>query len=492
MLDKTRVAQVHRRFIEAGQGHVLHFWDSLSHQEQESFLAQLESIDPHVLNSIFDHAMAALRNKSYFSNLSPIEPESVRSVTTASTEELQTWERLGLEAIEQQHVAVLLMAGGQGTRLGSDLPKGCFQGLGLPSHKTLFQIQAERILKLQRLAMERRAKETGRPNQNEVIIPWIIMTSQSTRVATEAFLKDNAYFGLDPRHVMFFDQGILPCFDNHGKLLLDHRNMLATSPNGNGGLYWALYKEGILDELERRGVQYVHSFSVDNILTKIADPIGIGYAIQTQADVMAKVVPKLMPEEPLGVICRLGDKIKVVEYSELDPSLAALKDSKTGELVYNAGYICNQVCSLKFLKRLPEILEAEEQDVLTHHVARKKVPFVDTSRLSKDGLEQRTVPDEPNGVKLEMFVFDVFPLAERFTCLEVPRSEEFSPVKNAKGLDSPETARRHLEKLHIQWIEQAGGRVVRANKQPADGGEEEKELLGFEISPALSLAGEGL
>ncbi|KAG0266697.1 UDP-N-acetylglucosamine pyrophosphorylase [Actinomortierella ambigua] len=499
MLDKARVDRVHRQFEEAGQGHILYFWDSLSLAEQESFLEQLESIDPNVLNSILDHAMAASRNKSYFNNLTPLESESVRSVSKATREELQTWERLGLEAIEHQHVAVLLMAGGQGTRLGSKLPKGCFQGLGLPSRKTLFQIQAERILKLQQLATELLAKDTGRPQPKTIVVPWIIMTSQATRRVTESFLKDNAYFGLDPQHVIFFDQGVIPCFDSHGKLLLHSKHMLATAPNGNGGLYWALHKEGILDELERRGVQYVHSFSVDNILTKIADPVGIGYAIQTQADVMAKVVPKRMPEEPLGVICRLAGKIKVVEYSELDPSLAALQDPQTGELVYNAGYICNQVCSLKFLRRLPKILEDREQNILTHHVAWKKIPFVDTNNHHPQGApEHLTVPDRPNGVKLEMFVFDVFPLAERFSCLQVPRSEEFSPVKNARGLDSPETARRDLEKLHVRWIEQAGGRVVRGNvvqsEERMNRTEDnlEEEPLGFELSPAISLAGEGL
>ncbi|KAF9978208.1 UDP-N-acetylglucosamine pyrophosphorylase [Actinomortierella ambigua] len=469
MLDKARVDRVHQKFTEAGQGHVLYFWDSLSLAEQESFLDQLEAIDPNVLNTIFEHAMTASRNKSYFNNLTPVEPESVRSVSTATREELQTWERLGLEAIERQH------------------------------------IQAERILKLQQLATELLAKDTGRPQPKTIVVPWIIMTSQATRKETERFLKDNAYFGLDPQHVIFFDQGVVPCFDSNGKFLLHNKHLLATAPNGNGGLYWALHKEGVLDELERRGVQYVHSFSVDNILTKIADPVAIGYAIQTQADVMAKVVPKRTPDEPLGVICRLEGKIKVVEYTELDPSLAGLQDPQTGELLYNTGYICNQVCSLKFLRRLPKILEDKTQNVLTHHLAWKKIPFIDISNQPpKDAPERLTIPSCPNGVKLEMFIFDVFPLAERFSCLQVRRFEEFSPVKNSKGLDSPFTARRDLERLHVQWIERAGGRVVRADgvqgeKQTAqakdtlaNNEEHEEPPLGFEVSPAISLAGEGL
>lgn len=489
-LDTARVAAVRQRYTTAGQDHVFAFWHEFTQQEQEQFLLQLESLDPVALNSVYAQAIAASKNSSIFNDLAPLDKAEVKSTLTATQQEKDLWYSLGLEAIGDNQVAVVLLAGGQGTRLGSLLPKGCYRNLGLPSHKTLFQVQAERIQKLQDLARIHKAKTTKQPVDAipPVVIPWCIMTSGPTRHHTEEFLKEHNYFGLSVDNIIIFEQGVIPCFDQRGKFLLNQKNMIATSPNGNGGLYWAMHKEGVLDELEKRGIRFAHSYSVDNILIKVGDPIAIGHALQEGADVTAKVMPKTMATEPLGVICRLAGKIKVVEYSEMDPKLAALVDPHTGEFVYRAGNICNQICSLKFLQKVPEVLKDKDQDLLIYHLASKKIPYVDL----KTG--HRISPDQPNGVKLELFVFDVFPLAERFACLEVERSREFSPMKNANGLDSPQTSRRDLERLHIRWIEEAGGNVQGedADHLSKANGSTELTRIGFEISPLMSYAGEGL
>ncbi|KAF9098404.1 UDP-N-acetylglucosamine pyrophosphorylase [Mortierella sp. GBA35] len=301
------------------------------------------------------------------------------------------------------------------------------------------------------------------------------MTSGATHEQTESFLRQHHYFGLSPENVIVFQQGAIPSFDLEGKILLSAKDQLATAPNGNG---------------ESFGHSTPRAYSVDNILIKIGDPVGIGHALATNADVTAKVMPKTRADEPLGVICHINGQVKVVEYSEMDSGLAALVDPDTGELVYRAGNVCNQIFSVDFLARIPPILQTPDQDLLIYHLATKRILFIDLTN------GQVVEPDTPNGIKLEMFIFDAFTLAERFACLEVERASEFSPMKTPDGLDSPSTCRRDLERLHIRWIEQAGGHVVAATpiiganqKTTTDDGE---FLLGFEISPKLSYAGEGL
>ncbi|KAG0092198.1 UDP-N-acetylglucosamine pyrophosphorylase [Podila epicladia] len=489
MPDLSRLETLRQRYNNAGQGHVFTFWDQLSSSDQETLLHQLESLDPDALNTIYKQATVASANTAILADLSPLGKDRVQSAVTATADQKQEWANLGLDAIAENKVAVILLAGGQGTRLGSTLPKGCYRNIGLPSHKTLFQIQAERIQRLQEMAKAHRATRTHQDTDSlpPVVVTWCIMTSGATRQQTEKFLKEHHYFGLDYHNIIIFEQGVIPCFDTEGKFLLNTKHSIATSPNGNGGLYWSLHSEGVLEKLTQRGIEYAHTYSVDNILIRIGDPVGFGHAIQQHADVTAKVMPKTMATEPLGVICRSGGKIKVAEYSEIDPALAALVDPTTGEFMYREGNICNQITSLKFLQRIPAILQDTAQDVLIYHLASKKIPYVDLQT------GHHVTPTEPNGVKLELFVFDVFCLAERFACLEVERTSEFSPMKNAKGLDSPTTCRRDLERLHIRWIEEAGGHVVGEDVEhlsTANGAREAR--IGFEIGPRLSYAGEGL
>ena len=262
-----------------------------------------------------------------------------------------------------------------------------------------------------------------------------------------------------------------------GKVILDAPSKVAVAPDGNGGVYAALRRplspsdksRSVLSDLEAKKIRYVHGYCVDNCLVKIADPVFLGYSISKQADCAAKVVPKAYPTESVGVVARRGDKFSVVEYSEISQEQAERRDPKTGELAFRAGNIVNHFYTVDFLKEVESF-----EDELAFHIARKKIPHVDMS--TGDLIK----PSKPNGMKLEMFIFDVFPFTKRFAVLEVVRKEEFSPLKNAPGTgsDDPDTSRRDLLAQHKRFLENAGAKVA--------------EGVEIEVSPLVSYAGEGL
>ena len=261
-----------------------------------------------------------------------------------------------------------------------------------------------------------------------------------------------------------------------GKVLLETPSRVAVAPDGNGGLYAATRSplspgksDTVLSDLAKRKILYVHAYCVDNCLVRVADPVFLGYSIQKQADCAAKVVPKIQPTESVGVVACRGNKFSVVEYSEISKEQAERRDLETGGLAFRAGNIANHFYTTTYLNRV----ESFEED-LAFHIARKKIPHVDLETGSS------MKPSKPNGMKLEMFVFDVFPYTERFAVLEVERKEEFSPLKNAPGTgsDDPETSRRDLLAQHKKFLENAGAQV--------------KDGVEIEISPLVSYAGEGL
>ena len=273
--------------------------------------------------------------------------------------------------------------------------------------------------------------------------------------------------------------GTLPCLTMDGKVLLDTKSRVAVAPDGNGGLYAALRQpisskpedatRTVLSDLAARKIKYIHSYCVDNCLVKVADPIFTGYCIHKQSDCAAKVVPKSTPTESVGVVALRQGKYSVVEYSEITKAQAEQLDPKTGELAFRAGNIANHFYTLQFLN---EVKDFEEE--LAYHIARKKIPHVDIST------GEVVKPTKPNGMKLEMFVFDVFPYTKRFAVLEVSRKEEFSPLKNAPGTgsDDPETSRKDLLSQQKRWLEAAGAKL--------------EEGAEVEVSPLVSYAGEGL
>uniref|UniRef100_A0A182MK00 UDP-N-acetylglucosamine diphosphorylase n=1 Tax=Anopheles culicifacies TaxID=139723 RepID=A0A182MK00_9DIPT len=457
-----RYATIAEQLGKWHQHHLLTFWDELTDQQRAGLLDSLnDSVDCASLDEAFRRAMATATSTKEDLNelLKPLARERYLSVAEATEVELEDLRQAGLEQIRQGRVGVILLAGGQGTRLGSTAPKGTYN-VQLPSGKSLFQLQAERIRKLQQLA-----GGDGRIN-------WYIMTSEHTHTETLAYFKENQYFGLPSDQIRLFRQRSVPCVDFEGRILLDEKWKVATAPDGNGGIYRALKDEGILDELERAGVMYLHAHSVDNILIKVADPVFIGYCVRKGADCGVKVIEKVQPDEAVGVVCEVKGKYQVVEYSELSSETANRRNPTDGKLTFNAGNICNHFFTTDFLRRIADT-------TMPLHVAKKKIPYVDVAT------GERLKPSTPNGIKMEKFIFDVFPLAERFVALEGRREEEFSALKNADtaGIDCPSSVRGDIYRLHRKWLIKAGATEV---LDAADAS------FDCEISPLLSYAGEGL
>jgi len=399
-------------------------------------------------------------DKAQESGLEPLPESATASILDSKPEDIEKWYQSGLDLISENKVGVVLMAGGQGTRLGSSDPKGCFN-IGLPSEKSLFKIQAERIRKIEHLAHKK--------SKRDVVVPWYVMTSGPTRGPTEKYFKENDYFGLKAENVMIFEQGVLPCISNEGKILLESKSSVAVAPDGNGGIYQAIVTSSVMEDMRKRGVQHVHAYCVDNCLVKVADPVFIGFAASKDVDIATKVVRKRSAKESVGLILLKNGKPDVVEYSEIDAETAEAKDPKQQDILkFRAANIVNHYYSFRFLESIPEWAHK-----LPHHVARKKIPYVDTEKGTT------VKPEKPNGIKLEQFVFDVFPMLDlkKFACMEVRREDEFSPLKNAKGTgeDDPDTSKRDIMQQGERWAKAAGAVVV-----------SEGDESGIEISPLVS------
>ncbi|XP_060074483.1 UDP-N-acetylhexosamine pyrophosphorylase-like isoform X2 [Ylistrum balloti] len=463
------------------QSQLLWYWESLDKDSQEKLYNELKHLEFSNINGYFKQAMEDLKHASdkIDNLLQPLPTEVCGSVTGSSPEELKEYNRIGLEEVGNNRVAVLLLAGGQGTRLGVPYPKGMYN-VGLPSKKTLYQLQAERLLKLERLAKQ----QTGK----HCTIPWYIMTSEHTKQATDDYFKQHNYFGLEKENIILFEQGLLPCIGFDGKIILANKDKVALAPDGNGGLYRALRKWNILEDMEKRGVTNIHVYCVDNILVKMADPVFIGFCRTKKAECGAKAVEKTVPTEAVGVVCKVEGHYQVVEYSEITVETAELRRDN-GQLTFNAGNICNHYFTLDFLKHVSQV---EQENQLKHHVAKKKIPFV--------GDDQQIVkPTEPNGIKMEKFVFDVFHFAKNFAVWEVLREDEFAPLKNADtaAKDTPTTCREALLSLHHRYMLDAGSKFIHSDGSslsdiPCQKSENDDQFNKCEVSPLVSYAGEGL
>lgn len=478
---------------ENGQEHLLKYWDSLSDNEKQQLHSELLKLNYSEINKYFKAAQESLNAEAQKIDdiLEPLPTGVCGRITSTNKDTLASYLKTGLEEVSQNRVAVLLLAGGQGTRLGVPYPKGMYD-VNLPSGKTLYHLQAERILKLQRMAQ----KETGK----SCVVPWYIMTSEHTKQATEDFFTKHNHFGLQKDNVILFEQGRLPCMNFEGKIILEKPYRVALAPDGNGGLYKALLHNKVIENMESRGIQHIHVYCVDNILVKMADPVFIGFCMAKGAKCGAKVVEKTVPTEAVGVVCKVGGNYQVVEYSEITLRTAE-KRNPDGRLTFNAGNICNHYFQLDFLKH---VSDPKQEDQLRHHVAKKKIPYVD------DNL-QTIKPTSPNGIKMEKFVFDVFHFARdrNFAVWEVLREDEFSPLKNAntEPKDTPTTCRHALLDMHRRFVLGAGGKFVHSdgsdipdiqsdNKENGRGDNQTDadDVNGVvcEISPLVSYCGEGL
>jgi UDP-N-acetylglucosamine/UDP-N-acetylgalactosamine diphosphorylase len=467
----TLLASVTQRCEAVGQSHILSYLSDTTISQKDK-LSFLQSINDVPLESLADYLKGALEEEEKLQNIDPtntngdankvaIEPFAGETASTTTTDptqlaSLREANTLGMKAISNGEVAALLLAGGQGTRLGYDGPKGMYD-IGLPSHRTLFQFMAERIKKLGQLS-----------GGGDRTVPFYIMTSPLNHEATTQYFASQNNFGID---VQFFPQGTLPALTPDGKIILETPISLSLAPDGNGGIYPAMVKHGILSDMKARGIKYIHVFGVDNALVRPADPTFVGYCIQHNADCGNKVLWKTSPDEKVGVVATKDGKPCIVEYSDTSKEMSERTDEH-GRLIFGAGNICNHFYTLDFLEKeiVPNLGNM-------YHVARKKVPYYD------EELKRTVKPTENNGIKLESFIFDVFPLSQNMAVLDVARVEEFAPVKNPPGSesDSPDTARALFSNVAKEWLRKAGAILK---------GDVESDAC--EVGPLTSYGGEGL
>ncbi|MCI0457867.1 MAG: UDPGP type 1 family protein [Gemmataceae bacterium] len=432
-----------------GQDHVLTWWDQLTDPEQSALLDQLRALDLEQLGRLY-----AARDESF----ALPAPERIAPVPITRLDEGDPRVRgLGEEALRRGEVAALVVAGGQGSRLGFEHPKGMF-AISPVRNKTLFQIHAEKVHAL--------SSRYGRP------VPFLIMTSDATHDETVAYFREQNTFGLPSAEVFLFKQGTMPALDMAtGRLLMETRGRLFSSPNGHGGTLRALADTGLLEHLERRGVRHVFYFQVDNPVVKIAGPTFLGHHIAQRAEVSTKVVPKEGPLDKLGNLVLIDGRCAIIEYSDLPESMARQTDAH-GQLRFRAGNSAIHLFDVGFLRRVTTGTGA-----LPFHVARKKVPY-----LNEQGEEVE--PAKENALKFEMFIFDALPCAERWTVVETSRREEFEPLKNATGADSPQTVRQAISNLAADWLERAGVPVPRKSNGDS--------AVALEIGPLYALDPEEL
>ena len=417
----------------AGQQELAARLESLSGDARKNLERDILSQDWEELKALYAEKSSASLEDNVSSNLKPM-PFKI------AVDDLRYdfWKETGEILLSKGQVAAFLVAGGQGSRLGFDGPKGMFE-IGLPSHKSLFQLQAERLLNLSARV--------------EHSIPWCIMTSPLNHEATVNFFTEHDFFGYARENIRFFEQGTICALDPNGKAIVDENNRLALVPDGNGGCFRALSQSGTLAWLVEKGVQYVFLYSVDNALCRICDPAFIGaLAAEGRSLSASKVVHKAGAQEKVGIFALQNNKPGVVEYSDLPENYRDMTNPD-GSLTFDGGNIAIHLFKIAGLRKL-------QTSRLPWHTARKTVC----------GIEKCW--------KFEQFLFDAFPLLGTMMPFGVLREEEFSPVKNAEGNDSPKTAREMIGRLHREWLRKAHVAI------------DPKKL--YEISPTISYAGEGL
>jgi len=402
--------EAYDKLANYGQQHVLQYYEELSRQEQEQLLLQIEQTDFDVLS--------LCKKKETLNPRGEITPIGVMQLPEieAKKEEYTT---TGLEAIRAGKVGAVLLAGGMGTRLGSDAPKGVYN-IGLTKEVFIFQRLIENLLEV--------------VNQAGAWIPLYVMTSDKNHETTAAFFKEKEYFGYNADYVTFFMQDMAPASDYDGKVYMEAKHKISTSPNGNGGWFLSMMKWGVVDKIREAGMEWLNVFAVDNVLQRIADPCFVGAVIATDSAVGAKVVKKNAPDEKVGAMCLEDGKPSIVEYYDMTEELMAAKD-ENGEPAYNFGVILN------YLFREKDLEEIAARK-LPLHIVEKKIPYLDEKG-------ELVKPESPNGYKFEQLVLDM--IHELDSCLpyEVVRNKEFAPIKNKTGVDSVESARKLCEENGI-------------------------------------------
>ena len=395
------------------QEHIIKLLEKLDEEQKTELIEQINHIDFHQIMELYDNTKKEIEIKE-----NKIEPLPYLDKAKLTTEQKEEFEKLGEEVIRNNQYAVVTMAGGQGTRLGHSGPKGTFKLDVYGKGKYLFEILAENL------------KEANK--KYDVSIPWYIMTSKENNKQTVEFLEKNNYFGYNKDDVIIFTQSELPLVDTEGKLLINKDMKIKEASDGNGGTYSSLRASGSLADMKERGIKWVFIGGVDNALLKMADTVLLGMAVKKGVQIASKSVVKANPHEKVGVFCKMNGHPKVIEYAELPEKMAEEVD-ENGELKYGESHI---MCNLYTI----DAIEKVSKETLMYHSAFKK-----NSYINEEGKE--VIPEEPNSYKFESFIFDAFEFFDDIAILRGKREDDFAPVKNKDGVDSPRTAKELYEKF---------------------------------------------
>lgn len=397
--------QAKEKLVKYGQEHVLKYYEELDASQKEALLAQIEATDMSILEACSHKE--DLAKKGVITPLAAMQLDEIEANREHFT-------ATGIQAIRQGKVAAMLLAGGMGTRLGSDNPKGMYN-VGLTRELYIFECLIHNLMDV--------------TNQAGNWIHLFVMTSDKNDAATRNFLKEKHYFGYPEEYIHFFQQEMAAATDYNGKIYLEEKGKLSTSPNGNGGWFLSLKNSGLLELVHKEGIEWFNVFAVDNVLQRIADPCFVGATIERECVVGAKVVRKNAPDEKVGVMCLEDGRPSIVEYYELTEELMEAKDDN-GDPAYNFGVILN------YLFKIADLEKVVEEKMLLH-IVEKKIPYLDENgNLVK--------PEEPNGYKFENLVLDMIHQLDSCLPFEVVRNKEFAPIKNKTGIDSVESARALL------------------------------------------------
>ena len=403
------LTQAKEKLVKYGQEHLLRYYDTLSEEEKNALLQQIQETDFSVVTRI------GQKEEKKTGTIAPISAMTLDEIQ----EKKEHFTKIGLETIRAGKAGAVLLAGGMGTRLGSDNPKGMYD-IGITKPVYIFERIIQNLFDV--------------VNEAKTWIHLFIMTSDKNHEVTTAFFKEKQYFGYDENHIHFFKQDMAPASDYEGNIYLEEKGKLATSPNGNGGWFSSLINAGLFDLMKKEGIEWLNVFAVDNVLQRIADPCLIGATIEKNCEVGAKVVRKNHPDEKVGVMCLEDGHPSIIEYYELTDEL---RDTVTeaGEPAYNFGVILNYLFKL-------DCLEATLNKELPLHIVEKKIPYInENGELVK--------PEEPNGYKYETLILDLIKMLDSCLPFEVERSKEFAPIKNKTGIDSVESARELLKENGI-------------------------------------------
>lgn len=393
------------------QTHVLKYYDELDEAGKANLLRQIESLD-WTLPSLLERSEEETKR----GKLEPLGALTVKDIESRRDE----FEAAGIEALKAGKIGAVLLAGGQGTRLGHDGPKGTYR-IGVNKELYIFECLINNMMKV--------VDRVGR------FMHLYIMTSEINNEITVDFFKKHNYFGYDPEYVHFFVQEMAPAVSYDGKVLLEAKDRIAISPNGNGGWYRSLKLAGLVDHIKENGITHISTFAVDNVLQQINDPAFVGASLISNTDCCAKVIRKNDPEEKVGVLCLEDGHPSIVEYYEITDEMRNLRDEE-GELVYTFGVILNYMFTISFLERTAK-------NGLSFHLVNKKVPYIDENG-------NKISPTEPNAIKFEQLILDMVHLTDTCLAYEIVREKEFAPVKNPTGVDSVESARELLVKNGVE------------------------------------------